>query len=208
MNDRTLERVAEGAEKVIEWQEPLVVRPSLPGGVVKKLARFVAAPLLSALRARKDVDSEVAATIEKTAETRGMKLRKPVAKKAAAKKTVPAKAGRTKRNRAEELFKKGKLTDETVSVALEMADDEFVISALALRSEIPRMNAKRILESRSPRTVTALCWKAGLSMRFALEVQKRISRIPPNQLLYAHDGYEFPMTADEMEFQLELVLDS
>jgi len=100
------------------------------------------------------------------------------------------------------------LTNETVNLALEMADAEFVISALALRAGIPRVNAKRILESRSPRTVTALCWKAGHSMRFALEVQKRISQIPPNQLLYAHDGIEYPMSPDEMDFQLELALES
>ena len=203
MNDHTLERVAEAAEKVVEWQEPLVERPSLPSGAITKLAKFVAAPLLSALRSRKDVDPKVAAGLDKVAQSRGLKTRKP-----AAKKPVRRNDARKKKNRAEELFKKGKLTDEVVNVALDMADDEFVISALALRAKIPRVNAKRILESRSPRTVTALCWKAGHSMRFALEVQKRISQIPPNQLLYAHEGIEFPMSADEMEFQLELVLES
>lgn len=213
MNDSTLDRVADGAEKVVEWQEPLVARPSLPGGVITKLARFVAAPLLSALRSRKDVDPNLAAGIDKVAQSRGLKTRKPAAKKPAVKKpaakTPVRRSNAAKRkNRAEELFKKGKLTDEAVNVALDMSDDEFVISALALRAEIPRANAKRILESRSPRTVTALCWKAGHSMRFALEVQKRISQIPPNLLLYAHDGFDYPMSADEMDFQLELVLES
>ena len=100
------------------------------------------------------------------------------------------------------------MTDETVDLALEMGDDGFVISALALRAGIPRETAKRILESQSPRTVTALCWKAGQSMRFALEVQKRISQILPSQLLNAHDGYDFPMSPDDMDFQLELVVES
>ncbi len=45
-------------------------------------------------------------------------------------------------------------------------------------------------------------------MRFALEVQKRISQIPPSQLLNAHDGLEFPLSPDEMDFQLELVVES
>jgi hypothetical protein len=45
-------------------------------------------------------------------------------------------------------------------------------------------------------------------MRFALEVQKRISRIPPSQLLNARDGHDYPMTEDDMTFQLELVLEA
>ena len=45
-------------------------------------------------------------------------------------------------------------------------------------------------------------------MRFALEVQKRVSRIPPNQLLNARDGRDYPMSQDEMAFQLELVAES
>ena len=45
-------------------------------------------------------------------------------------------------------------------------------------------------------------------MRLALEVQKRISQILPSQLLNAHDGHEFPMSPDDMDFQLELVVES
>ena len=203
IDDSTIERVVDGAENIVEWHEPLIARPSLPGGAITKLARFVAAPLLSVLRSRKDLDPQVAKGVDTAAQSRGMKVRKPPVRKPA-----PRKAGGKKRSRAGQLFEKGQLTDEAVSVALEMADDEFVISALALRAGISRVSAKHILESRSPRTVTALCWKAGHSMRFALEVQKRISRIPPNQLLYAHDGIEYPMSPDEMDFQLELVIES
>ncbi len=203
IDDYTIERVVDGAEKVVEWHEPLVARPSLPGGAVMKLARFVAAPLLAALRSRKGLDPQVATGLDTVARSRGIEARKPPARKPARQND----GGETK-NRAEQIFQKGRLTDESVSLALETGDDGFVISALALRAGISRETAKRILESRSPRTVTALCWKAGHSMRFALEIQKRISRIPPNQLLNAHDGLDFPMSHDEMDFQLELVVES
>ena len=199
IDDRTIERVVDDAEKVVEWHEPLVTRPSLPGGAIMKLARFVAAPLLAALRSRKGLDPQVATEIDTVAQSRGIEARKPPARR--------DHGGKTK-NRAEHLFRNGRLTDEAVGLALETGDDDFVISALALRVGIAHETAKRILESRSPRTVTALCWKAGHSMRFALEVQKRISRIPPSQLLNAHDGLEFPLSPDEMDFQLELVVES
>ena len=199
IDDRTIERVVDNAEKVVEWHEPLVARPSLPGGAILKLARFVAAPLLAALRSRKGLDPQVATGIDTVARSRGIEAQK-----------LPARRddGAKTKNRAEHLFRNGRLTDEAVGLALETGDNDFVISALALRAGISHETAKRILESRSPRTVTALCWKAGHSMRFALEVQKRISQILPNQLLNAHDGHEFPLSPDEMDFQLELVVES
>ncbi|MEE8166121.1 MAG: DUF2336 domain-containing protein [Myxococcota bacterium] len=199
IDDRTIERVVDGAEKVVEWHEPLVARPSLPGGAIMKLACFVAAPLLTALRSRKGLDPQVATGIDTVAQSRGIDARKPPARR--------DDGGKTK-NRAEHLFRKNRLTDEAVGLALETGDNDFVISALALRAGISHETAKRILESRSPRTVTSLCWKAGHSMRFALEVQKRISQILPSQLLNAHDGHEFPLSPDEMDFQLELVVES
>ncbi len=195
IDDRTIERVADRAPEIEEWHEPLVKRPSLPGSVITKLARFVAAPLLGVLRSRKGLDPETAAGLDEVARSRGVDAPEPPEDEAAG-----AEA------RAEHLFSQGRLTDEAVSHALETGDDAFVIAALALRAEIPLDNARYILETRSPRTVTALCWKAGHTMRFALEVQKRISRIPPSGLLNARDGHDYPLSEDEMSFQLDLVV--
>jgi len=83
IDDRTIERVVDGAEKVVEWHEPLVERPSLPGGAIMKLARFVAAPLLTVLRSRKGLDPQVATGIDTVAQSRGIEAPKPPARKPA-----------------------------------------------------------------------------------------------------------------------------
>jgi len=92
IDDSTIERVVDGAENIIEWHEPLVARPSLPGGAITKLAGFVAALLLSVLRSRTDLDPRTAKGVDTAAQSRGMKVRKPPVRK-----PEPPKAGTKKR---------------------------------------------------------------------------------------------------------------
>ena len=58
---------------------------------------------------------------------------------------------------------------------------------------------------RKAKPVVALCWKAGLSMRFALRVQQEMAQIPASELLYPRDGTDYPMTTDELRWQLEFL---
>jgi hypothetical protein len=75
---------------------------------------------------------------------------------------------------------------------------------LAHRSGLPAGTVQRVLSSASGKAVTALCWKAGFKMRFALEVQRRIARVPGRSILNARDGVDYPLSPEEMEIQLEL----
>jgi hypothetical protein len=61
-----------------------------------------------------------------------------------------------------------------------------------------------MIEAKSGRTMMALAWRAGLSARFGLDLQRDISRVPPAALLYARDGLEFPLTIAEMKAQLAI----
>jgi len=64
LSQQCLTRAVEQAEKTPEWQSPLVVRPDVKGSLLVRLARFVAAPLLSMLRARPDIDAETAKQVD------------------------------------------------------------------------------------------------------------------------------------------------
>ena len=110
-------------------------------------------------------------------------------------------------DRAQELHAAGRLSDEMVSAALDRADREFVIMALALRGKCTIAKVQRIVASKSPRTMTALAWKAGFTARFAMELQKRLSRIRPPSILNARDGIDFAMTQGQMTEQLAMVAD-
>lgn len=230
----TLDRIIEAAPKAEPWHKPLVERPSLPRVAITRLAKFVSAPLLRLLRARKDLDAGTAAHVDAIAERRGEAFAK-AAKEGAArarransswqdKVSRPAKPGAasssgpgrislqavtsdTSLDRVRRLMAEGQLTDEVVHQALTAGENEFVIAALSEKAGVSFATVQNILSTRSGRAVTALCWKAGFSMRFAVEVQSRIAHVPPTRMVYARDGEHYPLAADELSFQLEMVQD-
>lgn len=51
--------------------------------------------------------------------------------------------------------------------------------------------------------MTALCWKAALSMRMALALQKHQARISSAYIVKARNGVDYPMTEEEMQWFVE-----
>ncbi|HEY0837295.1 MAG TPA: DUF2336 domain-containing protein, partial [Azospirillum sp.] len=80
----------------------------------------------------------------------------------------------------------------------------FVRAALALCAVVPPAAVDAILEARDARAVTALVWRAGFSMRCAMQVQARVAGIPPRAMLNARQGTAFPLTPTEMARALKL----
>ena len=199
----TIASIVARAEQVPEFQEPLVNRPSLSQILILKLARFVAAPLLAVLRDRDGLDAATVTELDRVAEDRGQT--------AAAKGAGKGLFGdRRKRNNgsadaADEKAGDGRPTsDAAVSAALDAGDAETLIEGLAVRAGYPAAMVRRMVFSGSARTITALCWKAGVTMRFALDVQRRIGHIPPKSLIYARDGVDYPLSPQDMTDQLGL----
>jgi hypothetical protein len=91
-----------------------------------------------------------------------------------------------------------------VALTLENGKREFVVEALALRSGLAAEAVRRILDSQSGRSITALCWKSGFSMRLAIEVQKTLGGIAPGELVNARYGVDYPLTPQQMTSQLAM----
>ena len=51
----------------------------------------------------------------------------------------------------------------------------------------------RIIHPGSAKAVTALVWRAGLTMRLAFKIQTLMLRLPATETLPARDGVRFPM---------------
>ena len=51
---------------------------------------------------------------------------------------------------------------------------------------------------------TALVWRAGLTMAFATKLQLHIGGIPPQQVIKPSAQGDFPLSREDMEWQLEL----
>ncbi len=185
-----LSDIVEQAKRHTEWQGGLVRRPMLPKRLAVRLASFVDQAALEYLRGRKDLDAATAREVVTVARRRIEWLRD----------TDP---NETVERRATRLFRKGGLTESAIEDALSWKQIEFARVALSVRSGIPPLLVDKILQSHSGKAVTALAWRADLTMRTAFLLQKEMSTIPPNQFVYPRDGMNYPLTADEMSWQLE-----
>ncbi len=73
-----------------------------------------------------------------------------------------------------------------------------------LGAEIPKRTVTKTLASRRAKTVTALAWAAGLSMRTAIQIQLRLGNVAPKAVLNAKGGTDYPLDPDELKLHLEL----
>jgi uncharacterized protein (DUF2336 family) len=194
IREETLDRIVERSRLIVEWQAPLVRRPKLPAPAVAKLAAFVAESLLAALRSRGDLDPDTMAAVERAVTER---LSAP---RADPPPHAPAPVGA---ERARFLRGRGALDEKALSEALAEGDHACVLEGLSLLAELPRETIARVRAARSAKGTTAVAWKAGLSMRFAIRLQARFAGVAPGEILNARDGVDFPMTDDEMNWMLE-----
>lgn len=189
IREETLDSLIDGSMTETAWQPPLVERPALSAGAVKKLAGFVADTLLKKLQSRSDLD-------RKTAEAVAEVVRKRIEEGAADVAADDPAAEVAK------LKKAGKLNGEVVGDAVLAGKRDFVRHALALMAGVEIDFIDRVLQGHSAKGVTALAWKAGCSMRVAMQLQTNMGGIPPAKALHARNG-EFPLSPEEMEWQLD-----
>ena len=218
IREETLDRILDQAPQHEPWHAPLVRRPKLPARAVARLASFVADNLLKVLQERTDLDPAAARALAEAVRARLNRGAAPAAGAGAAQprglvdfgeEELGHKAGKDGEkpaerpaDRAARLAKEGKLTEKLLEGALAEGDRAFVMAGLGELGQIPLPIVDRIIGTHAARAVTALVWRAGLSMRFARQVQLRLAQIPPKTALMARDGVHYPMSDDEMRWQL------
>jgi uncharacterized protein (DUF2336 family) len=205
-----LEKLVDRSATVKELQPPLVERKDMSGGLLSKLARFVAQPLLKTLCGRKDLDQKSVSAINSAIESRDDKpglraIPKEVEDTATNSPTDEAiPEGKTPEARARQLFKEGSLTDDVVALALERWENNFVMEALALRAGYPTEKVRRMVRVKTARTMVSLSWKAGFTARFSMELQRHLACILSTKILNARDGVDYALSTADMENQLAL----
>ncbi|WP_448190182.1 DUF2336 domain-containing protein [Azospirillum sp. sgz301742] len=204
IREETLDRIIDDAPRHEPWHGPLVRRPKLPARAVARLASFVADNLLKVLQQRDDLEPEAARkladAVRERVATGEVKPRGPVDWGEEVQEEKPVERPS---DRAARLNKEGKLTEKVLDGSLSEGDRAFVMAGLGELAGIPLGTVDRIITTHAPRAVTALVWRAGLTMRFAKQVQLRLAQIPPKSALNARDGVGYPMGEDEMRWQLE-----
>ncbi len=191
IREETLDRIIDKAPRHEAWHEPLVNRPTLSHRAVHRIAQFVTASLLAVLEKRHDVDPHTTTKVAKAVSRR-------MSADGLNEDGLPE-------NRVRKMLKEGTLDEASITAALTRGDRPFVAHALALKSELSLDLVQKVLNSNSGKMVTALCWKARLSMRGALDVQLKGARISPTALVNAKDGIDYPFSPEEMETQLSFL---
>jgi len=189
---QTIDRIVEQAPPIEAWHEPLVKRPNLSEAAAMKLAGFVTQKLAKFLQNRPDLGARPGSPITILVQQR----------QAAAQATGTAAADESPLGRARRHYAAGTLGEDVVTQAFG-TDMDFVIAALSLRSRLPPAVVNKILLSHSAKGLTALAWKAGYTMRFAFQMQMLIAHLPPKARLSAVAGGLFPLSVEEMEWQLD-----
>ncbi len=204
IRESTLDELIDRAPDFDLWHAPLVGRPKLPDGAATRLAHFVADNMLSVLQERADLDAESLAAVKAVVLQRiggddgGIR---------------DSDGGQDFLNidppidMVERLYNARKLDGNVVIKALNAGDHSFVLAALIVRTGIDPAVVKRIFVEKSGKGIMALAWKASMPAKMGAQLQQRMGRIAPSEVAMPDEGDEYPMTEDELNFQLEFFTD-
>ncbi len=203
IREATLDDLIKRAPEVDLWHAPLVGRPKLPDGAATRLAQFLADNLLGVLQERADLDAESLAAVKAVVQQRigsddggdvdgggqdFLSMDPPIVM-------------------VERLYKARKLDGNVVSKALNAGDHSFVLAALIVRTALDPTVVKRIFVEKSAKGIMSLAWKASMPIKMAVQIQQRMGRIAPSEVIKPNEDNDYPMSEDELNFQIEFFTD-
>ena len=104
-----------------------------------------------------------------------------------------------------ELYNDNKLNASVILDAIDEGKISFVIHALSLLGDLPPESVRKLYTLRSARTIVAIAWKCGLTMKVAVALQERAARLSPTNIIRQSAGTEFPLSEQDMDWQLDLL---
>lgn len=197
VREETLDMLIDSAPGVESWHAPLVHRPELPAGPARRIAGFVAQSLLEQLGSRTDLPAETIAAV-RAAVTHRLDAAPPPE---AVSRPLSAKEAES-RQRAVALFNADALDDTAIRRAVTRNDSRFIQTALELQSGMPAATVEKIFKAQSGQGVVALCWKAGLDMQIAMQIQFTLLKLAPADVVRSSNLDSYPLSPDDMEAKL------
>jgi hypothetical protein len=225
IREETLDRIVDKARDVELWHEPLVSRRGLSAKMMERLARFVAYNLLEVLLERHDLDLETAEEVRKEFNRRLAEDSKPeiaINRKAAIKnksenRSKPQRGGKgvsaressrePVQDKARRMNMSGELDASVVMGALQSGELDFVMASLSEISDLPLSIIDKISSTASAKGIISVAWKSGLTMSEAVKLQRKLIRLQPRDIIHAATGGKFPLSEEEMSWQLDFFKD-
>ena len=203
LREETLDQLIAQAEDIESWHEPLAMRVDLSYRAMKKIAGFVAASLVEKIVEGNEMPQEVRSSLISTMQK---KLSRDASVTIAAGASSEDDESEVER-RIAKLLRGKKLNEKVLARSVKNGEKLFVTHALAALAGIDAAVAKRIIATGRGKPVTSLVWKAGFSMRSAMEIQKKIAKVPHREFLNARNGIDYPLSQRDMEWQISFFAD-
>ena len=192
VQEATLDALVGRAGDHPEWHEPLVHRPFLSISALRILSRIVAGQLLDRMAARPDLPPGLAED-----------LRDRIAHSMAEQQPPPSDEMMLADLRR--LHEAGELNEYKLLEAANAGDNRLAGAILAVASGVPVATVDRAVQLRSAKGLVSLASRAGYTMRAGIVLQATIGRLGPGETLPPATDGSFPLTASEMDWQIELL---
>ena len=183
IREMTLDMLVDRSAGHNDWHEPLTRRPALSVQAVKMLSRIVADHLLEVLAARGDLDPLLASELR----TR-----------------VSAQLGRAPAVEAPE-DPVTKPTEAEMLAVVREGDVRRAAALLAIAADVPLPVVQRAATLRSAKGLVSLAWKAGFTMKTGHALEVLLARLSPGVALKPGPGNSFPLSVQEMRWQLDFL---
>lgn len=184
----TLQTIIDKARTYPEWHQSVALRPELTVDLAQQLAGFVGEAVLTVLEKRSDFD----------APTRHQVV--DIVKRRLAYQRGGGESGADKVAR---YVRDGALTPEVIHDAAVWQDWDFFYAALSVRSGINPDILRKMMTSGAAKPLITACYCAQIPMRMCIEFQRIVGKLQPRNLVYAKGGTDYPLTAQDMTWQLE-----
>jgi uncharacterized protein (DUF2336 family) len=201
IREATLDSLVARAVEHKDWHEPLVQRPSLPPRATRALSEIVATNLLEVLAARPGFDVALTQDLRERLTARLARDRRS---------EVPPSTT-TESDKANVLddplknMQTGPLEEDMLLDAVRSGDFNMAVAILAVAAEVPVSVVERAASLQSLKGLVSLTWRSGFTMRAATALQALLAKVPPSAVLQAGLGGSFPLTVEEMRWQLDFL---
>ncbi len=198
IRETTLDALIARAATHVDWHEPLVRRPALSPQSTIKLSRIVAAHHLELLAHRADLSPAIAADLaSRLAEQLPAVVRTGGGGIAWLQRDAEPARGSPEREAV--------VSEAMLLHAARRGEAALTERLLAAAAEVSVEVVRRAAFLRSAKGLLSLVWKAGFSMEAAGPVQALLARLAPGALLGPDAGGGFPLTREEMRWQLDFL---
>lgn len=187
-----LREIVEQSRHAMELQRPTMAHTKLPYSVEQKLNAFVDKAIEDLLMEHEELDYRTSSDITTVFRRRMNYI------------TI-----RQEEDSVVDFLKKalkdGRFDEELIADALAVQDYAFVWAALAYKAKTTMQHVQTIFGMKAAKPIVALCWQAGISMRFAFQLQKDAGFVPAKDLIYPREGSDYPLSLDNIKWQLEFL---